>query len=313
MKAGALPLLGVLAAGLAWAFSKEEETQAKPPKEPRPGQPSPGAGSPIPGVPSIPSPPTAGQEPQVPPHVLARMVAAIGSGSSAEMRRVADALEREGFTRQASELRAAADALDASLGAIPPGIPVVSTPPPGAVPVSPPKPGKPRPVVPPFVPPEVSKPPPIFTTQPVPSPALPPGVPILVPKPPPGAVPIERPPTPEFPPGAIPDTATLVGKTALMLWESAPSGPVRNVPLLTEYKKKVGLKDAGNLYGAGTAKSLMVREIIGPTPWDWPSDPTRRKDLAKDLIGNYKFKARKDPARAEEWLRAAADVERFAR
>lgn len=333
MSLNPLVVVGAVAA-LVFALSKDADAKEKekPKLKPRPGQPTPGGRGEIPGVPSIPSPPGAGTEPAIPPSVLSRMVAALATGNSAEIRRVASQLEREGFPTQASELRAAADALDAAKSVPVPGPPVrVVAPPPGAVPVAPPKvitpPGLTRPPgsPPPFVPPEVrrpkrpkarkpkpkpaprlpapiTKPPPIFTRLPVPA-----RPPVKVKRPPPGAIPVPPPPRPKHPPGAIPDKATLIGKTALMLWESAP-GPVRDVALLTRYKKSVGLRDPGRLYGPGTAKSLMARGIVPPTPWDWPRN---RKKAAKDLSDNYKFKARQDKARREEWLQAAADLKPF--
>lgn len=317
-----VPILAALAVGLFAlagneAQAGEEGAKPKKPKKPRPGQPTPGGNASIPGVPSIPNPPNTGAEPPVPNSVLARMVAAIATGNATEIRRVAAELEREGFPQQAQELRAAADALEAA-NALPLPIPKppisVVAPPPNAVPV--PKPPGPPPVKPkpkptpggppPFVPPPISNAPPIVIDPIVTAPPIViPKPPILVTEPPPNALPVPTPPAaPPFPVGAIPDKATLAGKTALMLWESSP-GPVRDVPLLTAYKKSVGLKDPGHLYGPGTAKSLMVREIVPPTPWDWPSN---RKKFAKDLHDNYKFKATRDPARREEWLRAAAEL-----
>lgn len=328
MSVNPLLLLGGVAAVL-FALSKDADAKEKekPKLKPRPGQPTPGGRGEIPGVPSIPSPPGAGTEPAVPPSVLARMVAALATNNPAEIRRVATELEREGFPTQASELRSAADAIDAARQLPIPG-PPVRTPPPKVV--TPPGLTRPPGSPPPFVPPEVRRPkkrrkappvkpprtvinppgipggvrtpPPVFTRLPVP-----PRPPVKVKRPPPGAIPVPPPARPKHPPGAIPDQATLVGKTALMLWESAP-GPVRDVALLTRYKKSVGLKDPGRLYGPGTAKSLMGRGIVPPTPWDWPRN---RKKAAKNLSDNYKFKARQDKARREEWLQAADDLKPF--
>ena len=317
MRSPALLIGAAVAALAAFAFTSEEsKAEAAKPKpgggkpgtgKPRAGQPTPGVVK-SPGLPSIPAPPPGQEGKPVGPDVLARMVAALGTGNPDLIRAEADKLDREGYPQQAQELRAAADAIEAAQsetgGPIVP-IPVLS-PPPNAVPIKTPPPATKPPI-------KVTKPPvnaipvpppTIVTTMPVPakSPAV-----IVVDKPPPDAVPVPAPAT-GAPPNVIPDTATLAGKVALMLYESAPNGPVRDVPLLTAWKQKVGLKDAGHLYGAGTAKSLMLKEIVPPTPWDWPSDSTRRNNLVKDLIGNYKYKASKDAARREEWLAAAADV-----
>jgi hypothetical protein len=92
-----------------------------------------------------------------------------------------------------------------------------------------------------------------------------------------------------------------------MLYNSAPSGPPKDVAMLTAYKKSVGLKDAGHLYGPGTGKSLVIRGVIPPTPWDWPASGTAayKKEYRDNLLymGNVKDKARK-----AEWLAAAAKV-----
>lgn len=313
MAFNALPLLGLAGLG-ALLLARSDKTEREAPKaHPRPGQPTPGAKSPKVGIPSIPAPPNAAKEPQIDPAILARMTAALATYDPGTIRRLASELEREGHPLQASELRAAADAIEAMRPPPPPKRTKSGT----VVPT-------PTPSVPPFVPPEVRgveppKPPPLISLPPI---TVTKPEPILVTMPPPGAVPVKiptltpkppvkaQPPKARYPRGAIPDLSTLTGKTALMLWESAPAGPVRDPELLAAYKKAVGLKQT-DLYGPGTAQSLMGKGIVPPTPWDWAASASARRDQAKKLQGQYKYKATQDKARGEEWLQAAEDLNRY--
>lgn len=299
-------LLGALAGAAAYLFSREDEAKAAPggTVAPRPGQPQPGGEVRSPGLPpmpSIPAPPPGQAGDAIPPGIVARMMAVLATGDPAAIRREADKLEREGWPTQAQELRAAADTLDTFVGVVG-DVPVVLVPPPGATPV----------VTPPGPPPmgPTPKAPEVITVRP-PAPKKPAGAGkppeaprpvIVVPAPPVGAVPV---PPPAAGIDLIPDMTSLAGRTALMLYESG-NGPAKDPALLAAYKKSVGLKDPGHLYGPGTAKSLMVREIVPPVPWDWPARDKAKS--VKDLVDNLNYKARKDPARSEEWAQAAKAV-----
>lgn len=295
--------LGLMMLGKKDADIKEEAS--KPPA--RPGQPSLGGQSPIPGVPSIPAPPGVANENDSRPDVIARMVAVLATASVTRIRKVAIELEKEGYKKEASELRAAATAIENASAVV---VPAPYGPP--EAPYGPPEAPGPQPVLyrtgdisdgpPSFVPPEVrgEKKPKVIRP---PAAAIPLPV-IKVSVPPIGSIEVSPPKPVDKPPVSydeqIPDKATLVGRTALMLYQSG-RGPANDIALLTAYKKSVGLKDSGKLYGPGTAKSLMGRGIVPPTPWDWPKN---KKKSVKALAAQYKYKASQDSARREEWLQA---------
>ena len=135
--------------------------------------------------------------------------------------------------------------------------------------------------------------------------------PVLAPAPVPTPSPAKPAPTPppaeeeEVSTVLVPDQKSLAGQTAVMLYRSH-GGPVKDIPLLQQYKKSVGLSDT-TLYGPGTGQSLMTRGIIPPTPWDWPPTDTKthRTKYKNNLLymGNIK-----DTARKTEWHAAAAKI-----
>lgn len=145
--------------------------------------------------------------------------------------------------------------------------------------------------------------------------------PVEVPKKPPTTGPSPKPPkdvkeappgsTP-LPPGAaqhvplhVPDPTSQAGQVALMLYESAPRGPVKSPGMLGAYKSATGVLGKPELYGRGTAQSLMARGIVPPVPWDWvkPADADKAQ-----MAREFSAMAKSDPSRATEWNKRASEV-----
>lgn len=112
-------------------------------------------------------------------------------------------------------------------------------------------------------------------------------------------------PDDELDPRIIPDPLSLAGRVTAMLWASSDEQEVLDVPLLGSYKRSTGVLGRAELYGPGTAQSLISRGNVPPTPWDWPQP----EELAKtEYRAGLEFRAREEPERADLWVAAAEDV-----
>lgn len=94
------------------------------------------------------------------------------------------------------------------------------------------------------------------------------------------------------------------GAVTRMLYASGPHGPAKDVGALRRYKRQAGVLTAGNLYDVPTARSLVARGIVPPTPFDFGSRG-EQKQYAEEL----KWRAARDPARREEWMQALSALE----
>jgi peptidoglycan hydrolase-like protein with peptidoglycan-binding domain len=94
------------------------------------------------------------------------------------------------------------------------------------------------------------------------------------------------------------------GAVTRMLYASGPHGPAKDVGVLRRYKREAGVLTPGNLYDVPTARSLVARGIVPPTPFEFSSHDERKRYAAE-----LRWRAARDPARREEWSQALSALE----
>jgi hypothetical protein len=198
--------------------------------------------------------------------LLERISKALASGDVDAIRALADELRRLGFAEQAGDLDKAAEAIEMARGG---GV--------GEIPTNP----------------GVVIPPPAVVPFPIPLPPLP--------KPSPSPNPRPRPTPPIVTPSEPfdPDPRRNLALKVQRMLALSPKGS-EDTALLKQWQTQEGCKPADGLYGYCSGIAMLKYNLVPPKPRTTLS-PQRRKDWT----GNLTWQARKDPARAAEYLAAA--------
>jgi hypothetical protein len=202
--------------------------------------------------------------------LLERISRVLASGDVTAIRILADELRAKGWTEQANDLDKAADAIEAAKKVIP--LPTLPKPP--------------R---------DILVPPPAMVPHPIPVPPLPRPVPsprVEVPRVEPA--PIVTPSEP-YDPDPRRNLALKVQRMLAM----SPKGS-EDTALLKQWQTQEGCKPADGLYGYCSGIAMLKYNLVPPKPRTTLSAQRR-----KDWTGNLTWQARKDPARAAEYLAAA--------